>query len=152
MALDLSFLTGNQQQQPGMYSWLAGANQNQGMNFNTPAMNYQPGAAIGMATQPQQQTLAGAGGLTNQLGLNLPTFQLGLGALNTVGNLYGAFSANNLAKDQFKFAKNITNTNLNNQIQSYNTALEDRARSRATAENRDQSTADEYINKNKLSR
>lgn len=77
---------------------------------------------------------------------------MGLGGLNALGNIYGALQANKLAKNQFSFAKDVTNTNLNNQIKSYNTALEDRARSRAVAENRDQSTADAYIAANRLTR
>lgn len=147
--MDLSFLTGNQTPQPAAMSWMSNNNQ----NFNTPAMNYNPGAAIGMN--------AGAGvtsptsflsGSANQLGMNVPTFQLGLGALGSLAGIYSGFQANKLAKDQLNFTKSVTNTNLNNQIKSYNTALEDRARSRATAENRDQSSADAYIAANKLTR
>lgn len=147
--MDLSFLTGNQTPQPAAMSWMSNNNQ----NFNTPAMSYNPGAAIGMGTglgaSSPTSFMSGSAG---QLGLNVPTFQLGLGALGSLANIYSGFQANKLAKDQLNFAKSVTNTNLNNQIKSYNTALEDRARSRATAENRDQSTADAYIAANKLTR
>lgn len=147
--MDLSFLTGNQTPQPAAMSWMSNNNQ----NFNTPAMNYNPGATIGMGTNfgasAPNTFLSGS---ANQLGLNVPTFQLGLGALGSLANIYSGFQANKLAKDQLNFTKSVTNTNLNNQIKSYNTALEDRARSRATAENRDQSTADAYIAANKLTR
>lgn len=147
--MDLSFLTGNQTPQPAAMSWMSNNNQ----NFNTPAMNYNPGAAIGMGTGLGTPTPTSfMSGSANQLGLNVPTFQLGLGALGSLANIYSGFQANKLAKDQLNFAKSVTNTNLNNQIKSYNTALEDRARSRATAENRDQSTADAYIAANKLTR
>lgn len=147
--MDLSFLTGNPTPQPSAMSWMPN-NANQGMNFNTPAMSYQPNMTMGDFSSPN--TSAVGSGLTGQLGMNIPTFQLGLGALGSLANIYGGFQANKLAKDQLNFTKSVTNTNLNNQIKSYNTALEDRARSRATAENRSQSSADEYIEKNKLSR
>ena len=147
--MDLSFLTGNQTPQPAAMSWMSNNNQ----NFNTPAMNYNPGAAIGMgADAGVASPTSFLSGSANQLGLNVPTFQLGLGALGSLANIYSGFQANKLAKDQLNFTKSVTNTNLNNQIKSYNTALEDRARSRATAENRDQSSADAYIAANKLTR
>lgn len=147
--MDLSFLTGNQTPQPAAMSWMSNNNQ----NFNTPAMNYNPGAAIGMSTNlGTSAPTSFLSGSANQLGMNVPTFQLGLGALGSLANIYSGFQANKLAKDQLNFTKSVTNTNLNNQIKSYNTALEDRARSRATAENRDQSSADAYIAANKLTR
>ena len=147
--MDLSFLTGNQTPQPAAMSWMSNNNQ----NFNTPAMNYAPGAAIGMNAGTGLTTPTPfLSGSANQLGMNVPTFQLGLGALGSLAGIYSGFQANKLAKDQLNFTKSVTNTNLNNQIKSYNTALEDRARSRATAENRDQSSADAYIAANKLTR
>lgn len=147
--MDLSFLTGNPTPQPAAMSWMSNNNQ----NFNTPAMNYNPGATIGMGANTGVASPASfLSGSADQLGLNVPTFQLGLGALGSLANIYSGFQANKLAKDQLNFTKSVTNTNLNNQIKSYNTALEDRARSRATAENRDQSTADAYIAANKLTR
>lgn len=147
--MDLSFLTGNQTPQPAAMSWMSNNNQ----NFNTPAMNYNPGAAIGMNVGTGLNTPTSfLSGSANQLGMNVPTFQLGLGALGSLAGIYSGFQANKLAKDQLNFTKSVTNTNLNNQIKSYNTALEDRARSRATAENRDQSSADAYIAANKLTR
>lgn len=147
--MDLSFLTGNQAPQPAAMSWMSNNNQ----NFNTPAMNYNSGAAMSMgAGSGVASPTSFMSGSANQLGMNVPTFQLGLGALGSLANIYSGFQANKLAKDQLNFTKSVTNTNLNNQIKSYNTALEDRARSRATAENRDQSTADAYIAANKLTR
>lgn len=147
--MDLSFFTGNQAPQPGAMSWMSNNNQ----NFNTPAMNYIPGATIGMNTGTGVASPTSfLSGSADQLGMNVPTFQLGLGALGSLANIYSGFQANKLAKDQLNFTKSVTNTNLNNQIKSYNTALEDRARSRATAENRDQSSADAYIAANKLTR
>lgn len=153
--MDLNFLTGNPTQAGSGLSWLSGQNQNQ--SFSTPAMNYQPGSSIGMdfsgsTGNPNPATSLFGSGSASQLGMNIPTFQLGLSALGSLSNIYAGFQANKLAKDQLSFTKDITNTNLNNSIKSYNTQLEDRARSRATAENRDQSTADAYIAANRLSR
>ncbi|QHJ80082.1 MAG: hypothetical protein [Caudoviricetes sp.] len=152
--MDLNFLTGNPTQNAGSMSWLSGQNN---QNFASPAMAYNPGQTLGMdftsnaSNTPAFNATGGAGAFGN-LGMNIPTFQLGLGALGSLANIYGGFQANKLAKDQLSFTKDVTNTNLNNQIKSYNTQLEDRARSRAVAENRDQSSADAYIEKNKLSR
>lgn len=94
----------------------------------------------------------GAGGEGTGLGMNVGTGQLALGGLQTLGNLYGSHQANKLAKDQFKFTKDVTNTNLTNQIQSYNTALADRSRARGAMEGQDQSSVEQYIDQNKLRR
>lgn len=155
--MDLSFLTGNTQPAVGAYQWANSNNANNGMNFSSPSLNYQPTTSpLNFATTGSPTVGTGTdttgSGLQNQLGLNMPTFQLGLGALNSLGNLYGAFQSNKLAKDQLSFAKSVTNTNLNNQIKSYNTALEDRARSRAAAENKGSDYANDYVERNKLTR
>lgn len=75
-----------------------------------------------------------------------------LGALGTGFGMYNAFQANKLAKKQFNFTKDITNTNLNNQMKSYNTALEDRIRSRTAMEGRDAQDAEAYLNEHRLTR
>lgn len=147
--MDLSFLTGNPTPQPSAMSWMPASN---GQNFNTPAMAYNPGESIGMNVGANNTPASFMSGSAGQLGMNIPTFQLGLGAIGSLANIYGGFQANKLAKDQLNFTKSVTNTNLNNQIKSYNTALEDRARSRAVAENRDQSSADAYVAANRLTR
>lgn len=90
--------------------------------------------------------------LTGQLGKFGAGAQLGLGALGTLGGLMQSRQMLGLARDQFKHARDVTNTNLTNQIQSYNTALSDRARTRAVMEGRDQESANKYIEENKLRR
>lgn len=101
---------------------------------------------------------AGANGLqaanpnATGLGMNIGTAQLGLGGLQALAGIWGSHQANKLAKDQFKFTKDITNTNLANQIQSYNTALSDRSNTRAVMEGRDQASAQAYVDQNKLRR
>lgn len=87
-----------------------------------------------------------------KLGFNMPTFQMGLQGLNTLGNAWGAWQSNKLAKDQLNFTKMIANTNLNNQIKSYNTALEDRARSRAAVEGQTSAEQQSYVDRNRLTR
>lgn len=96
---------------------------------------------------------AGAGGGAGsgfQLGWNMPTFQMGLQGLNTIGNLWGAWQANKLAKDQLNFTKNFANRNLANQTQAYNTALEDRGRARAAVEGQTSTEAQAYLDRNRL--
>lgn len=95
----------------------------------------------------------GAGGISNAatpLGMNLGTGQLVLGSIGTIGNLWAAWQAQKLAKEQFNYQKGITNTNLANQIQSYNTALTDRINARGFMQGDSQSTIDQYIQDNSL--
>lgn len=84
------------------------------------------------------------------LGFNMDTMLLGLGGLKTIGNLWNSFQANQLAKEQFDFTKGITNTNLANQIQSYNTAMSDKINSRAFTEGRPDGYVEQYLAENKL--
>lgn len=91
-------------------------------------------------------------GNSTGFGFNAPTANLVLGGLQTIGSLWQAWQANKLAKEQFKFQKDITETNLANQIQSYNTALEDRTRVRAFTEGMNPSDAQAYLDANRLKR
>lgn len=121
----------------------------------TPGLSQAPAPQVGQPTATPQVGAPGSigGALGNSgFGLNMDTGRFLLGGLQSLGNLWAANKAYGLAKDQFNFQKDVTNTNLNNQIQAYNTSLEDRARARAVLENRDPSTADEYIDRNRLAR
>lgn len=95
---------------------------------------------------------AGNGGILDTLKGFAPIAQLGFTGLQTIGGLIGANRAYGLAKDQFKHIRDVTNTNLTNQIQSYNTALADRARTRAAMEGGSQEDAERYIEQNRLRR
>lgn len=75
---------------------------------------------------------------------------LALQGLNTIGGLIGAFGSLNLAKKNFRFQKQMAEKNLANQTQSYNTALEDRIRSRASVEGLTPAQAQSYLNENRL--
>ena len=87
-------------------------------------------------------------------GWNLDTMKVGVDALSAIGGLYNAFQSNKLAKDQFAFTKEVTNTNLNNQIKTFNTTMEDRARARARLDGREdiEGYTQDYTNKNRISR
>ncbi len=106
------------------------------------------GPGVGQVVAPQ------VGGLNNSLstplGMNLGTGQLVLGGIGTIGNLWSAWQAQKLAKEQFNYQKGITDTNLTNQIQSYNTALSDRINSRGFTQGDSQSTIDQYIEENSM--
>ena len=78
------------------------------------------------------------------------TAQMGLGALQTLGSLWNSFNQNKLAKKSLKLQTKAFNTNLANETQSYNTALEDRIRARHAVEGRDSSATDDYIKKHSL--
>ncbi len=73
----------------------------------------------------------------------------GLMALN---NIINSSKQYRLAKDQFNFTRDTTNTNLNNQIKTYNTSLEDRINSRAAVQGNDSGYVSDYLNKNRLTR
>ena len=97
----------------------------------------------------------GGGGFGDiDLGFNIPTGKLAFGGLESLGKLWAGFQGAKLAKKSFEHTRDITNANLNNQISSYNTALEDRARARFIGEGRgDGSAAErEYVERNRLSR
>lgn len=116
-----------------------------------------PAAALQTITPPTSVvTPPVTGGTTGPtsagLGFNMETGKLLLGGIQSIGSIWNAWEAQKLAKKQFAFQKDITETNLRNQIQSYNTTLEDRSRSRAQTEGQSAATAQSYVDKNRLSR
>lgn len=137
-------------------------NMNTGWNFNPTGLAALPGSNVdwtkalsfaqnddyGFGTDMTQ----GLVGQDSGLGFNMDTLKLGFGALGALGSIYNGFNANKLANKQYKLAKEMANANLTNQIKSYNTALEDRIRSRYGVEGRSQEEADAYISANKLTR
>lgn len=80
----------------------------------------------------------------------MDALKLGLGGLQTIGNLWQAWESNKLAKQQFGLQKNLAQTNLTNQISSYNTSLEDRINSRYVTEGKSGDQAAAYIASHKL--
>lgn len=101
-----------------------------------------------------QAPAAGAGGgfWGGLGGWNMDTAKLALGGLQTLGNLWMGARAMKMARDQFNYQKGVTETNLVNSIQSYNTALQDRANNRADATNASQASADAYVEANRAVR
>lgn len=84
------------------------------------------------------------------LGFNAPTAQMAMAGLQTIGSLWSAWQANKLAKKTFNFQRDFANTNLRNQTQTYNTALEDRIGSRAFVQGMSADQANAYLAKNRL--
>ncbi len=99
-----------------------------------------PGATAPGSAAPQ------APGFFSQYG----PAQFALGAIQTLGSLWNSFQQNKLAKEAMKFQKEAFATNLANQEQSYNTALEDRINARYVTENKSQADADAYIQEHRL--
>lgn len=95
---------------------------------------------------------SGSNNNNTALGFNIPTLQLGLGALNALAGMYNSWNMNKLAKQQFNLQKDVLNTNLNNQIKSYNNSLADQLRSRAAMETGDVNAYDSLIEERKLTR
>ena len=89
----------------------------------------------------------------SDIGWNMGTLNTGFKGLATLGNLWGAFQGNKLARKQLSLATDAYNTNLTNQIKSYNTSLEDRIRSRYVYNDKaGQAEATRQIEANKLVR
>jgi hypothetical protein len=113
-----------------------------GQRLGIPGMDAAAGGGVGAV---------GLGGpQMSSLGLNLPTAQLALSGLSTLGSLWGAFQQNNLANKAFKFQRDYANTNLRNQTQSYNTQMEDRIGSRAFVQGMSADQANAYLSKHRL--
>lgn len=60
----------------------------------------------------------------------LQKLSAGMSMAGNLANIWSGIQQNRLARDNFNFQKGVMNTNLANQIASYNTALEDTIRSR----------------------
>lgn len=137
---------------------LFGGGQNQGngvTTFAAPDSLSQPLNANGYNFGGQQSGAMFNGApqvANNGFGLNLGTAGLALGGLQSLNGLIQGNKAFNLAKDQFKYQKQVTDTNLNNSIKSYNTALEDRLTARGVTQGDDPATVQAKIDKNRLTR
>jgi hypothetical protein len=76
---------------------------------------------------------AGGGGL---FGISNDSLKLGLGGLQTIGNIYAAFKSAALARAQFNFSKSLATENYGNQIKTYNDKIKDVGANRAFVEGR----------------
>ena len=128
------------------------------MSFGSPMDNVPAYAQPGYGQELTQQRAGLANYMRGQtgeynpleIGYNIPTAQLGLTGLSTLGNLWGSFQSTKLAKDSFNFQKGMAEKNYANQIKSYNTALTERATSRGFVQGDSADTTQQYINNNKL--
>lgn len=110
--------------------------------------NVQPSTLTpGTNTDPKGSFL----GLTNADG-NLDWGNIGqiANVAGGIGKVWAALQTNKIAKESLAFEKSSYNTNLANQLASYNMALSDRAYSRTAQNNGTQADAQAYISQNKL--
>lgn len=121
-------------------------------NWGMPQAQFAPVQGVSLSGYGAGDSGTGFFDKSAGFGMNANTLNFGMQGLNTLGNIWGAWQSNKLAKDQLNFTKMITNTNLNNQIKAYNTALEDRSRSRAAVEGQSSAEAQAYVDRNRLSR
>ena len=129
--------------------------QNQNWWFNNPSqtgLNFNSQQPFGVPNA----TGGGGGNLgffnpnNTNFGWNANTLNFGMQGLMGLGNLWGAWQSNKLARDQLNFTKDFANRNLANQTKAYNTALEDRGRARAAVEGQTSAEAQAYIDRNRL--
>lgn len=73
-----------------------------------------------------------------------------LGGIQVLGNLWNSYQAHKLAKEQMSFAREQWDTNLANQTQTYNTALEDRIRGRYAVGERTEAQVQEEVGRHTL--
>ena len=84
-----------------------------------------------------------------EFGLNFNTMNSVMGGLNAAMNLWGGYQSNKLARDQWNTQKAVLNTNMMNQISSYNAALEDRLNYRKQMGGISEETADRMYEERK---
>lgn len=106
-----------------------------------------PAAATTIAapTAPDA-TGAGAGWFTKNMG----TVKDVAGILGGFGQVWAGLQANKIAKDTLSFQKQSYETNLANQIKSYNLSLDDRIRARYAQTERSTADADAMIAANRM--
>ena len=128
------------------------------LSFGSPKGNVPAYAQPGYGQELTQQRaglanyMRGQAGGYNplEIGYNIPTLQLGMQGLGAMGNLWGTFQSNKLAKDALNFQKGMAEKNYANQIKSYNTALTDRATTRGFVQGDSTEMTRQYISDNKL--
>lgn len=122
-------------------------------NFQSSDLGFQAGAnggQTGLQSLLYNAPTVGANGQMMKGGLNLDGIGSLMNGIGSAVSIYTALSNLGLAKDQFNFQKDAYNTNLGNQTQSYNTALEDRTRARYHTQGGSSADVDAYLAKNSL--
>jgi len=113
--------------------------------------NANQGGQVGQQPIVPPGALPGTGGST-PLAMNIGTLGTAFSGMQALAGLYGAFQGQKLARKQFDYTKDVTDTNLANQIKSYNTALSDRINSRAAYQGLSQDQVREYMDRNSMTR
>jgi hypothetical protein len=117
-----------------------------GMNFGTPLSSNSTGFMPPTGAGATPGATAPGGKFGNFMG-GFANLAEGLSGL---GQLYIGLKSLGLAKEQLAFSKEAYAKNMGNTTKSYNTALEDRLRSRGVTEGRSQEFTDSEIAKNRL--
>ena len=89
-------------------------------------------------------------GPSTPLDWNVGTMQLGLSGIQTLGNLWTSWNAIDLAKKNYNMQHNLSQANLDNQVQTTNNALEDKINSRYVTEGKSSADASNYLSSHEL--
>jgi len=154
-ALGMNYGMGSMAQQ---LDYLSDGNQSpvgvQGPNVGfTPTLfssNNGSAGGIGSIRPPSQKAIDASrpGGLPDWMNWdNAGNLMQGIGAL---GSVWAGIQQNKLAKEALNFKKKSYSENMDFQKQSYNTALEDRIKSRASFTGSGDGYVSSYLDKNKL--
>lgn len=81
---------------------------------------------------------------------NTGNLQLVMGGIQTLGSLWNSYQQHKIAKEQLGLARETFQTNLENNRQTYNTALEDRIRARHHTEGRGSGETNAYLQEHSL--
>lgn len=144
---------------PNIYGANFGLEDPSGMGsmFNLPQNGSNFNIGLGNGNNITNAGITGNGSVTGtgtdnnlNLGMNIPTLQLALGGLQSIGNLWGAYNSNKLAKKELNFTMDAYRENVNNQKKLHNNALEDRTRARGAFEGHSQEYMDDYNNRHRL--
>lgn len=81
---------------------------------------------------------------------NTDNLQLVMGGVQMLGNLWNSFQQHKIAKEQLGLARETFETNLANNRQTYNTALEDRIRARHYTEGKSTADTESYLSEHSL--
>lgn len=73
-----------------------------------------------------------------------------IGGVQALGSLWNSYQQHKIAKEQLSLQREAFQTNLANNTQTYNTALEDRIRARHNTEGRSSGETDAYLQEHSL--
>jgi hypothetical protein len=122
-------------------------------NYTTPMSGSTTGMSNNLTYQPATVGMQGGmagNGQGNFLGMGPNAFGNILGTVQVLGSLWNSFQQHRIAKEQLALSRRAFETNLANNTKTYNTALEDRIRSRYHTEGRPEGQAEQYLDANRL--